>query len=97
MAQPLNPGQRLKVLFSAAPDENGVWWVVVTHQYGPFSVTYGIPLDQAEDAAADYAANLTGIARDARRERSGLKVVQAPEATFNRSGEAARRASKNGG
>ena len=75
--QQVNPRDLTQTVgMAATKDAQGNWWVAVTHSVGALSITYGIPLDAADETADAYAANLKSLAAEARRERSGLTVVK---------------------
>lgn len=61
--------------FSRVRADDGSYWIMITHQAGAMSFTWGVPLDGADELADGIAANIKQLAAESRRERSGLIVA----------------------
>lgn len=70
-------GPRQAMGFACQPGPDGTWWVVITHQAGAMSFTWGIPLDGADTTADDIANAIKETAKQGRRDRSGLVIANA--------------------
>ena len=63
--------------FAVAQAEDKSWWVMITHQSGTMSFTWGLPLDKADEHADNIAAAIRETAAQGRRDRAGFVIADA--------------------